>query len=108
MANFLLAIDQGTTSTRAIVYDGKLNPKSSAQKEFNQFFPAPGWVEHDPEEIWASVVATCRAAIKKARPADWRGVQAREQEIKAAIYSIVKDVTETERLFAIVYHQREY
>ena len=48
------------------------------------------------------------AAIKKARPADWRGVQAREQEIKAAIYSIVKDFAETERLFAIVYHQREY
>lgn len=76
MAGFLLAIDQGTTSTRAIVYDTKLNPKASAQKEFRQFFPASGWVEHDPEEIWASVVSTCRNAIKKARakPADIRGI----------------------------------
>jgi glycerol kinase len=66
MADFLLAIDQGTTSTRTIVYDRKLTPRATAQKEFRQFFPASGWVEHDPEEIWTSVVSTCRAAIKKA------------------------------------------
>jgi glycerol kinase len=65
MADFILAIDQGTTSTRAIVFDKTLTPKASAQKEFKQFFPASGWVEHDPEEIWQSVIATCRAAIRK-------------------------------------------
>jgi glycerol kinase len=76
MAEFVLAIDQGTTSTRAIVYDKKLNPKATAQKEFRQFFPASGWVEHDAEEIWATVVSTCRAAIKQARakPTDIRAI----------------------------------
>ncbi len=76
MADFLLAIDQGTTSTRAIVYDTKLRAKATAQKEFKQFFPASGWVEHDPEEIWASVVSTCRAAIRQARAklSDIRGL----------------------------------
>ena len=46
--------------------------------------------------------------IKHARPADWRGVHAREQVVKNAIYEIVKDEAETERIFAIIYHQREY
>ena len=63
---FILAIDQGTTSTRAIVFDAGLTPRASAAKEFKQFYPAPGLVEHDLEEIWASVVETCRAAIAKA------------------------------------------
>ncbi len=67
MAKYLLAIDQGTTSTRAIVFDLKLNPKGSSQKEFKQFYPASGWVEHDPEEIWKSVLVTIKAAVKKAR-----------------------------------------
>ncbi len=69
MPDFILAIDQGTTSSRAIVFDAKLRPKASAQKEFKQYFPDSGWVEHDPEEIWKSVLATCRAAISKARTA---------------------------------------
>lgn len=59
----ILAIDQGTTSTRAIVFDGDLRPKASAQKEFTQHFPASGWVEHDPEEIWATVLETCKGAL---------------------------------------------
>jgi glycerol kinase len=67
MADYILAIDQGTTSTRAIIFDKKLNSKASAQKEFKQFYPASGWVEHDPEEIWKSVLTTVKAAIKKAR-----------------------------------------
>jgi len=62
----ILAIDQGTTSSRAIVFDHRLRMKGAAQREFRQFFPRSGWVEHDPEEIWSSVVATCRAAIRKA------------------------------------------
>jgi glycerol kinase len=67
MSNHILAIDQGTTSSRAIVFDARLAPKGSAQKEFPQHFPKPGWVEHDAEDIWASVVATARAALRKAR-----------------------------------------
>jgi glycerol kinase len=59
----ILAIDQGTTSSRAIVFDGDLRPKASAQKEFAQHFPASGWVEHDPEEIWDTVVETCKGAL---------------------------------------------
>jgi glycerol kinase len=66
VADFLLAIDQGTTSTRAILFDAALAPVATAQQEFRQIYPAPGLVEHDPEEIWSSVVATVRAALAKA------------------------------------------
>lgn len=68
----ILAVDQGTTSSRAIVFDRNLKAVGSAQKELTQYFPRPGWVEHDPEEIWQSVVATGRSAIRKAglKPAD--------------------------------------
>ncbi|WP_050930589.1 glycerol kinase GlpK [Aestuariivita boseongensis] len=62
----ILAIDQGTTSSRAIVFDGQMHVVAAAQQEFTQHFPASGWVEHDPEEIWESVLATCRAALKQA------------------------------------------
>ena len=65
-ADCILAIDQGTTSSRAIVYDAALTPLAAAQQEFAQHFPASGHVEHDAEEIWTSVVATCRAALAKA------------------------------------------
>lgn len=67
MPDFILAIDQGTTSTRAIVFDAKLRPKVLAQKEFKQYFPDSGWVEHDVEEIWKSVLTTAKLAIKKAK-----------------------------------------
>jgi glycerol kinase len=63
----LIAIDQGTTSTRAIVFDAALKPLASAQRELRQIFPAPGLVEHDPEEIWSATVETVRAAMTKAR-----------------------------------------
>jgi glycerol kinase len=62
----LLAIDQGTTSTRSIVFDASLKPLAIAQQEFRQIFPAPGWVEHDPEEIWATTLATMRESVAKA------------------------------------------
>ena len=76
MPDFLLAIDQGTTSTRALMFDRKLTIRGRGQKEFKQFYPASGWVEHDPEEIWASVLSTCKAAIKsaKAKAADIRAI----------------------------------
>ena len=66
MSGFVLAIDQGTTSTRAILFDGQMKVVGSGQQEFTQHYPASGWVEHDPEEIWASVVTTVKAALKKA------------------------------------------
>jgi glycerol kinase len=62
----VLAIDQGTTSSRAIVFRADISIAASAQQEFPQHFPASGWVEHEPEDIWNSTLATCRAAIKKA------------------------------------------
>ena len=66
MAGTILAIDQGTTSTRSIVFGADLAPVASAQEEFTQHFPAPGWVEHDPEDLWRTTVSTAKAAIEKA------------------------------------------
>jgi len=66
MTRFIVAIDQGTTSSRAIVFDEVGKIISVAQQEFTQFFPDDGWVEHDPEEIWTSTLETAREAISKA------------------------------------------
>lgn len=63
---YILAIDQGTTSTRAILFDAQMQIAARAQQEFTQHFPQSGWVEHDPEEIWQSVVSTCKAALGQA------------------------------------------
>jgi glycerol kinase len=62
----LIAIDQGTTSTRAIAFDTALRPLATAQMEFGQIYPSPGEVEHDPEEIWRTVVTTVRAVMAEA------------------------------------------
>lgn len=64
---YILAIDQGTTSSRAILFDQGLQPRAVGQQEFRQIFPHSGWVEHDPEEIWSSTAAVCREAIEKER-----------------------------------------
>ncbi len=64
--SFVLAIDQGTTSSRAIVFRADITIAGVAQQEFPQHFPASGWVEHEPEDIWTSTLATCREALKKA------------------------------------------
>src|SRR4029079_18238653 len=64
--SFILALDQGTTSSRAIVFDEEGRPRASAQREFRQIFPQPGWVEHDPQEIWISQRDTAREAIEQA------------------------------------------
>ncbi len=61
--SYILAIDQGTTSSRAILFDGDLRPVSTGQKEFSQIFPKAGWVEHDPEEIWETTLTTCKQAL---------------------------------------------
>jgi glycerol kinase len=88
MPDFILAIDQGTTSTRAIVFDRKLTPKGTGQQEFKQFYPASGWVEHDAEEIWKSVLATCKAALKKAKakPTDIRAIGITNQRETVVIW----------------------
>jgi len=65
MADCVLAIDQGTTSSRAILFDADFRVVAVSQEEFPQHFPASGWVEHDPEDIWATTVATCRAAMER-------------------------------------------
>jgi glycerol kinase len=65
MPRYILALDQGTTSSRTIVFDKKGNIISTAQKEFTQIFPQPGWVEHDAEEIWATQKGTIAEAIAK-------------------------------------------
>jgi glycerol kinase len=65
---FLLAIDQGTTSTRAILFDARLRPLSAHAIELKQIYPGNGWVEHDPGEIWEAVLACCRVAAKGVPP----------------------------------------
>ncbi|KAB1115602.1 glycerol kinase GlpK [Neorhizobium galegae] len=67
MAGYVLAIDQGTTSTRAIVFDGDMRIAGIGQKEFTQIFPKSGWVEHDPEEIWETVLWAVKQALKEAK-----------------------------------------
>ncbi|RFC63466.1 glycerol kinase [Fulvimarina endophytica] len=66
MSGYVLAIDQGTTSSRAIVFDDHFRIVGIGQKEFPQHFPRSGWVEHDPEDIWNSVVETIRSALADA------------------------------------------
>lgn len=72
MRSYVLAIDQGTTSSRAIVFDETLQVVGASQQEFPQSFPDSGWVEHDPEDLWRTSVATARDALEKA------GVEASE------------------------------
>ena len=62
----ILAMDQGTTSSRAVVFSDGLQVQAAAQHEFPQHFPRSGWVEHDPGDIWTSSAGTARAAIEKA------------------------------------------
>ncbi|MCG3118973.1 MAG: Glycerol kinase [bacterium] len=64
---FILALDQGTTSSRSIVFDHDGRIHALAQQEFKQHYPQPGWVEHDPEEIWTTQLATAKAALQKAK-----------------------------------------
>ena len=65
MGKYLLAIDQGTSSTRSVLYDDKGSYIDSSQQEFNQYFPQEGWVEHNPEEIWESVLSTLITLAKR-------------------------------------------
>ena len=67
MQKFIVSIDQGTTSSRAILFDLKGKPKHVSQMEFNQYFPKDGWVEHNPEEIWSTTQKVLKDVIKKSK-----------------------------------------
>ncbi len=70
MANYILALDQGTTSSRAILFDRAGQIVKTAQQEFRQIYPQPGWVEHNPEDIWTSQINVAHEAIKGVDPAE--------------------------------------
>ena len=65
MAKYVMALDAGTTSNRCILFNEKGEMCSVAQKEFTQFFPQPGWVEHDANEIWQTQLSVAREAMRK-------------------------------------------
>ena len=67
MRKFIISIDAGTTSNRSILFDLKGTPVFSSQKEFTQYFPNSGWVEHNPEEIWKTTIKTLKDVIQKAK-----------------------------------------
>ncbi|MCS7100414.1 MAG: FGGY family carbohydrate kinase, partial [Burkholderiaceae bacterium] len=67
MARYVLALDQGTTSSRAILFDRAGQPVAIVQQEFRQIFPQPGWVEHDPEDIWRTQLACAQQALRQAQ-----------------------------------------
>jgi len=67
VTRFILALDQGTTSSRAVLFDHGGNPVATAQREFPQYFPRPGWVEHDPEELWSSQRTTIDEVLASAK-----------------------------------------
>ena len=65
MKQYIMALDSGTTSNRCILFDREGNIRSMVQKEFTQYFPQPGWVEHDANEIWQSQLSVAREAMRK-------------------------------------------
>ncbi len=88
MTRYLLAIDQGTTSSRAIVFDDTGASVASDQQEFHQYFPQDGWVEHDALEIWESTLAVCRSALERSNvsAADLSGIGITNQRETTVIW----------------------
>ncbi len=88
MAEYVLALDQGTSSSRAILFDHAGNAVSSAQQEFRQIYPHPGWVEHDPDEIWETQRETAREALRGAgaAPQDVAAIGITNQRETAVIW----------------------
>jgi glycerol kinase len=84
--DYILAIDQGTTSTRAVAFDHAGNILASAQQEFKQYFPQPGWVEHDAMEIWQTVQDTVRDVIGQLDPAGLRAIGITNQRETAVVW----------------------
>jgi glycerol kinase len=89
MKDFILALDQGTTSSRAILFNHSGLPVSTAQKEFRQIYPKPGWVEHNPEEIWSSQIGVANEAMAKAglRSADIAGIGITNQRETTVVWN---------------------
>ncbi|HET6566997.1 MAG TPA: glycerol kinase GlpK [Rhodothermales bacterium] len=85
---YILALDQGTTSSRAILFDQRGQIKAAAQKEFEQIFPRPGWVEHDPGEIWSSQIGVAAEALSRAgvKAADVAGIGITNQRETAVVW----------------------
>ena len=65
--SYIVAIDQGTTSTRSISFDQNMSAVNISQKEFTQYFPHSGWVEHDPEDLWNTAVSTFKDVLQKSK-----------------------------------------
>src|SRR6478672_2238608 len=82
----MLAIDQGTTSTRAMVFDSEARPVSAHAIELRQVYPANGWVEHDPEEIWQATVACGRAATRGIAPPEIAAIGITNQRETAVLW----------------------
>ncbi len=89
MDKYILALDQGTTSSRAIVFNHSGRPVASAQKEFTQIYPKPGWVEHDPEEIWSTQagVATEVLALAGLKSSDVAGIGITNQRETTVVWN---------------------
>lgn len=85
---YILALDQGTTSSRAILFDKRGSAVATAQKEFPQHFPQPGWVEHDPNDIWKSQLAVAKSVLRKAKitASDVAGIGITNQRETAVVW----------------------
>ena len=86
---YLLALDQGTSSSRSIVFDERGRVVALAQREFAQLYPQPGWVEHDPEVIWSSQLATAQEALARAnlKAADIAGIGITNQRETTVVWN---------------------
>ena len=90
-SSYVLSIDQGTTSSRGVIFDKNYEIVSIGQKEFTQFFPDSGWVEHDPEEIWMSTLESCHSALKESKidPSQIRAVGITNQRETTVVWDKV-------------------
>ncbi len=88
---YILAIDQGTTSSRTIVFDGNMGVVASAQEEFTQHYPHSGWVEHEVADLWDTVERTAKAAMEKAGigPSDVAGIGITNQRETVVVWDKV-------------------
>ena len=95
--SYILALDQGTTSTRAMVFRADLTVAGIAQEEFPQHYPASGWVEHDPDDLWRTAVSTMRHAVAKAgiRAADIAAIGVANQRETTVVWERAADARST-------------
>jgi glycerol kinase len=86
MTPYLLAIDQGTTSTRAILFDAEVRPLVTHALPLRQIYPANGWVEHDAGEIWQATLAVCRAVLARVKPGQVRAIGVTNQRETSLVW----------------------